>query len=147
MKSKIFVFLSILMIFAVACSAPEPAPPELSKPAPSAPIQPAATAPQPQSPAPAPATPPAAPAQVSKTISISIKSFKFTPADVTINVGDTIVWTNEDSVPHTVESSDGTLRSDQLDKSDSFSYKFTKSGKYSYICGIHPSMKGSVTVQ
>lgn len=150
MKSKIFVFLAILMIFAVACSNYESPPaPEPSKPAPApaTPVKPAAPAPQPQSPAPAPAAPPVVPVQTAKTVQVSIKSFKFTPADITVNVGDTVVWTNEDSAPHTVESSEGTLRSDQLSNGDTYSYKFTKAGKYSYICGIHPSMKGSVTVQ
>ena len=82
-----------------------------------------------------------------KTVTIAIKSFKFVPADVAVSAGDTVVWTNEDSAPHTVESSDNTLRSDELSKDDTFSYTFTKSGKYNYICGIHNSMKGSVTVQ
>ena len=80
-------------------------------------------------------------------ISVAIKGFKFVPADVTVKVGDTIVWTNDDSAPHTVESSDGVLRSDELSKGDTYEYKFTKAGKHDYICGIHPSMHGSVTVQ
>lgn len=152
MKNKMLVFLAILMIFTVACSTYEPAKPsapEPAKPAPTpvTPVKPATPAPQPQSPAPAPAAPPVAPVQTAKTVQVSIKSFKFTPADITVNVGDTVVWTNEDSAPHTVESSEGTLRSDQLSNGDTYSYKFTKAGKYSYICGIHPSMKGSVTVQ
>ena len=142
------VFLAILMIFAVACSTSEPLPPEPSKPAQTQttpqPSQPAQTS---QPPAPAQPSQPAAPAQTAKTVQVSIKSFKFTPADITVDVGDTVVWTNEDSAPHTVESSDGTLRSDELSKEDTYSYKFTKAGKYSYICGIHPSMKGSVMVQ
>ena len=80
-------------------------------------------------------------------VSVAIKGFKFVPADVTVKVGDTIVWTNDDSAPHTVESSDGVLRSDELSKGDTYEYKFAKAGKHDYICGIHPSMHGSVTVQ
>ncbi|MBI2658257.1 cupredoxin family copper-binding protein [Candidatus Woesearchaeota archaeon] len=142
----IIAILSMLMIFAVACGQQPvtPGPPEPLETVPSTPVQPAAPAPQ----APAPTqTTPAAPEQTAKTVQVSIKSFKFTPADVAVNVGDIVVWTNEDSAPHTVESSDGTLRSDELSKGDSFSFKFTKAGKYNYICGIHPGMKGSVTVQ
>lgn len=82
-----------------------------------------------------------------KVASVSIKGFKFVPSDLNIKVGDTIVWTNEDSAPHTVESSDGVLKSDELSKGDTYQYKFTKAGKHDYICGIHPSMHGSVTVQ
>lgn len=131
---KLIVILSILMIFAVAC-AQEPAAPLPPAPEPSKPAQTS------QPPAPAQTV------QAAKTIQVSIKSFKFTPADVTVNVGDTVVWTNEDSAPHTVESTDGTLRSDELSNGDKYEHKFTKAGKFSYICGIHPSMKGSVTVQ
>lgn len=82
-----------------------------------------------------------------KVVSVAIKGFKFVPADVTVKVGDTIVWANEDSAPHTVESSDGVLKSDELSKGDKYSYTFTKAGKHDYICGIHPYMKGSVTVE
>ena len=154
MKNKMLIFLAVLTIFAIACSTSEPTqrsqaspPPEPPKPA-----QPqAAPAPQPSQPAQTQQQPsqsaPVQPASTAKTVAVSIKGFKFTPADITINAGDTVVWTNEDSAPHTVESSDGTLRSDELSKGDTYSYKFTKAGKYNYICGIHPSMKGSVTVQ
>lgn len=89
----------------------------------------------------------AEPVEVQKTVQVSIRSFKFVPADVNINSGDTVVWTNEDSAAHTVESNDGTLESDELSKGDTYKFTFTKAGKYSYICGIHPSMKGSITVQ
>lgn len=82
-----------------------------------------------------------------KTVFVSIKGFKFSPQDMTVNVGDTVVWTNEDSAPHTVESSDGTLRSDQLSNRDTYSHTFTKVEKLDYKCGIHSSMHGSVTVQ
>ena len=82
-----------------------------------------------------------------KVAAVSIKDFKFAPVEVNIKVGETVVWTNEDSVPHTVESSDKTLKSDELSKGDTYSHTFTKAGKYNYACGIHPSMHGSVTVQ
>ena len=89
------------------------------------------------------------PSQISSAnaVAVSIKSFKFLPADITVKVGDTVTWTNEDSAAHTVESADETLKSDELSKGDTYSHTFTKAGKYDYICGIHPSMKGSVTVQ
>ena len=82
-----------------------------------------------------------------KVVAVSIKGFKFAPADVNIKVGEKVVWTNEDSAPHTVESPDGTLKSDELSKGDTYKFTFTKAGKYDYKCGIHPSMHGSVTVQ
>lgn len=85
--------------------------------------------------------------QGGEKIAVSIKGFKFMPQDITVKVGTTVTWTNEDSAPHTVESADGVLRSDELAKGDSWSFTFTKTGKHDYICGIHPSMHGSVTVE
>ena len=85
--------------------------------------------------------------QSSGQLSVSIKNFKFVPQDIVVRAGTKVVWTNEDSAPHIVESSDNSFKSDELSKGDTFSYTFTKAGKYDYICGIHPSMHGSVTVQ
>ena len=85
--------------------------------------------------------------QSNEQATVSIKDFKFAPQDIVVKAGTTVVWTNEDSVSHTVESSDGTLKSDELSKGDTYKFTFTKSGKYDYKCGIHPSMHGSVTVQ
>ena len=81
------------------------------------------------------------------SINVQIKGFKFVPVDIIVKAGDTVTWTNEDSAPHTVEDSDKILSSDELSKGDAYSFTFTKPGKYGYICGIHPSMKGSVMVQ
>mgnify|MGYP001604578443 CR=1 FL=1 len=80
-------------------------------------------------------------------VSVSIKDFKFVPSEASIKVGDTVVWTNDDNAAHTVESTDRTLKSDELSHGDTYKHTFTKAGTYNYICGIHPSMKGSVTVQ
>ena len=82
-----------------------------------------------------------------KIVAVSIKGFKFVPAEVNIKAGETVVWTNEDSAPHTVESSDGTLKSDELSNGDTYTHTFTNPGRYDYNCGIHKSMHGSVTVQ
>ncbi len=78
---------------------------------------------------------------------ISIKDFAFSPSDITIKVGDTVVWTNNDAVSHTVEANDGSFKSNELFKGSKFQFTFTKSGSYPYKCGIHPSMKGSVKVE
>src|SRR3989338_4083975 len=48
---------------------------------------------------------------------------------------------------HTVETSDGTLKSGELVTGAAFQHTFTKAGKYEYVCGLHSNMHGSVTVQ
>jgi amicyanin len=84
-----------------------------------------------------------------KKIAVSISGYAFKPASLTINVGDTVTWTNMDSAPHTVTSSSGPdkLDSPELQKGQSWSFTFRKAGSYSYYCAVHPDMKGSVTVK
>jgi plastocyanin len=92
-------------------------------------------------PAPAPASAPA-PARV------EIAAFAFGPSPVRINVGQTVTWTNTDAVTHSIQdtSAVATPASPGLAQGDSFSIVYSKAGTFSYICGIHPSMEGSVEV-
>ena len=78
---------------------------------------------------------------------VKISSYKFDPATITIKVGETVTWTNQDSVNHTVVSDDGSWSSKSLAQGDKFTHTFDKAGTFTYICSIHPSMKGTVVVQ
>ena len=78
---------------------------------------------------------------------ILIKDFMFSPMTVTVPVGGTVAWTNNDDIPHSVRSVDGTFHSPALDTGEHYSYAFTKPGVYSYFCGIHPKMVAKVIVQ
>ena len=78
---------------------------------------------------------------------IVMKNFDFSPMDVTIAAGDTVVWTNKDGEPHTVASADGVFHSPALDEGDSFRFTFDHPGVYKYICSIHPKMRATVTVK
>jgi plastocyanin len=78
---------------------------------------------------------------------VKIDNFSFGPASLTVAVGTTITWTNNDDVPHTVVSEDKLFKSKALDTEDKFSYTFTKPGTYSYFCSVHPKMTAKVVVQ
>lgn len=79
---------------------------------------------------------------------VKIDNFSFGPPALTVPVGSTVTWTNQDDVPHNVVSSEGkTLKSPVLDTGQTFSYTFTQKGTYPYFCGIHPRMTGKVVVQ
>jgi plastocyanin len=78
--------------------------------------------------------------------SISIKDQKFDPTSVDAKVGDTIVFTNNDDRDHSVSSSDGTIKSDNLRPGATYSVKLTKSGKITFNCTYHPREKGTITV-
>jgi plastocyanin len=78
--------------------------------------------------------------------SVTIKDFAFAPRSISVHVGDSITWTNQDSAPHTATANDGSFETGSLSKGKSGSHTFTKAGTFAYICAIHPSMKGTVTV-
>ncbi len=82
------------------------------------------------------------------TKEVMIQNYKYTPAALTVAVGDTVKWTNMDTAPHTVTVTSGPVKfnSGNLAKGESFSYTFTKPGTYAYYCAVHPDMTAKVTV-
>jgi len=86
------------------------------------------------------------PASVSAAVNVKIANFAFGPSAVTVKAGTTITWTNNDSAPHTATSASGLFNSGNLNKGQSFSFKFTEPGTYPYVCVYHPNMKATITV-
>jgi plastocyanin len=58
-----------------------------------------------------------------------------------------VTWSNDDPAPHTVTAEDGDFDSDILDGGQSFSFTFDEPGTYTYLCNVHPDMKGTVKVR
>ena len=81
-----------------------------------------------------------------ETITIDIKSFKYNAADVTISVGDTIVWVNQDGAPHTATARDGSFNTGTLKKGKSGEITFTSAGTFEYFCKFHKNMVGRIVV-
>lgn len=77
---------------------------------------------------------------------VSISNFAFVPAVLTVHSGGTVSWTNGDEDPHTVAATGGPFRSPTLAIGGTYRYRFTKPGRYPYICTIHPFMHGTVVV-
>jgi len=93
-----------------------------------------------------PARPPR-PASAAGGPEVSIANFNFTPANLTVPVGTTVVWTNNDDVEHTITTSNSAISSPAVPSDGEFSFTFTEPGIYSYFCAIHPFMTAKVTVQ
>jgi len=76
----------------------------------------------------------------------------FIPAEVTVNVGETVTWSNDDSAAHTVTSGtptggpDGTFDSSLFMADTTFSHTFDNAGEYNYFCMVHPWMTGKIQV-
>ena len=96
-------------------------------------------------PASAAATPADSPAPQGGT-AVTISDFKFNPATLTVPVGTTVTWTNNDEEPHTIAAKDGSFHSPGMDTHGTYSFTFTTPGSYDYICSIHPFMTGTVVV-
>jgi plastocyanin len=77
---------------------------------------------------------------------VPIKGFAFLPESITVAAGATVEWTNKDSFAHSIKSADGSFDSPDLAEGQAFSHAFATPGTYSYICGIHNSMTGTVIV-
>jgi plastocyanin len=95
---------------------------------------------------------PAAPAQPASTggNTVTMKNFAFDPPALTVKSGTAVTWVNQDSATHTVVSDTGSpesFSSEPLSTGGTYTRTFTVPGTYSYHCSIHPSMKGTVTVQ
>lgn len=85
------------------------------------------------------------------THTVNIDGTAFVPPKVTVATGDTIVWVNKDPYPHTATSAttpkNGGFDSKSIAGDKSWKFTAKKKGDYPYICSIHPSMKGTVTVK
>lgn len=81
--------------------------------------------------------------------SVDLTNYSFSPATLTVKVGDTVTWTNHDQAPHdaTTTSAPAPFKSPELSTGESWTYTFTTAGTYSYYCSIHPDMRAQIIVQ
>jgi plastocyanin len=79
---------------------------------------------------------------------VAMKGIKFNPASVRVSAGDTVTWTNDDTVGHDV-TGDGFKSGDPgaMQNGDTFEHTFDKAGTFDYVCTVHPGMAGSVKVK
>jgi plastocyanin len=162
---------SIMLVYALFAAPAQPAEPPVVEIAPPAP-EPRAVSQAPDDPAPAavpPAAQPATPApsrirdtapvaQAAKQVdevkatsaasaAVTISDFKFAPASVTVNVGDTVTWSNAGPSSHSATATGGSFDTGIFPEGESRSHTFEEAGTFSYICTPHPQMEGTVTVE
>ncbi|HEY8725763.1 MAG TPA: cupredoxin domain-containing protein [Gaiellaceae bacterium] len=88
----------------------------------------------------------AAPASTA-TSTVQIKSTGFVPATVTINQDDSVTWTNADTKDHQVVANGGSFASPILNAGKSYTHVFRGGGTFRYHDGLHPTLKGTITVR
>jgi amicyanin len=78
---------------------------------------------------------------------VTIADFSFSPASITVKVGDTVTWVNNGPTPHSATANDGSFNTGILKAGQSGSHTFNQAGTFSYFCQPHPFMKATVVVQ
>jgi plastocyanin len=132
MLSLRLVVMSAILVFATACGGGYSSP---------------STAPSP-SPTPSP-TPTSSGPSSSVAISVgasSLRNTAYSPDELNVAAGTTVIWTNTDSVSHTSTSDATGWDSGIVAPGGKFSVAFQTPGRFSYHCAIHPGMIGTVVV-
>lgn len=146
---RVIPFLFVVALAAGACggSQPDAAPPSASSPS-------------------ATASPSSAP-DASENASgnqVAIEDFAFAPKRMKIDAGETVTWTNNDDILHTVTSGRGQKQGvpgvtenkdakpdgmfdQEVEFEETFEFTFEDPGTYAYFCAIHPGMTGTVVVE
>jgi plastocyanin len=79
---------------------------------------------------------------------VSMEGIAFNPEEITVAVGDTVTWTNNDSADHDVTGDDfSSGEPGGLAGGDTFEHTFEEAGTFDYVCTVHPGMEGTVTVE
>jgi plastocyanin len=78
---------------------------------------------------------------------VEMRGFAFAPETLTVPVGTEVTWTNGDPTEHTVTAEDGSFDSGPIAADGTFSRRFEQAGAITYLCEIHPSMRGEIRVR
>jgi plastocyanin len=83
------------------------------------------------------------------TITESGQRYHFTPGTISIQVGQTVTWTDSTDAPHTVTSDQagGPMQSSLINQGGTYHVTFTSAGDFAYHCDVHPYMHGTVHVE
>lgn len=87
------------------------------------------------------------------SVKVSMKGIQFQPAEASVAKGGTVTWSNDESVGHDVTKKSGPgpdFKSGDpggMQGGDTFKQKFATAGKIDYVCTVHPTMTGSITVK
>lgn len=84
--------------------------------------------------------------EASSGAEVAIEGFAFNPADLQVNVGDTVTWTNLDPTGHTVTENSGAFDSGSVSGAQTFEFTFATAGEFAYHCEFHPGMTGTISV-
>lgn len=79
------------------------------------------------------------------THTVVMEATAYTPIELTVQRGDTVVWVNKDPFPHTVTCA-GEFDSGSIADAASWAHRPRKAGRFDYTCTFHPNMKATLVV-
>jgi plastocyanin len=81
------------------------------------------------------------------THTVVLRGMKNVPATLVVKAGDTVVWKNDDVVPHTATDRGKSFDSGSIEPGGSWSYTANSKGTFSYYCAYHPNTRGRLVVR
>ena len=81
------------------------------------------------------------------THTVLISGTAYKPATLTVKVGDRVIWKNDDPFAHTVTSGEGHFDSKEIPAGQTWTYRAGQKGRFTYICTLRRTMKGTLVVQ
>ncbi len=78
---------------------------------------------------------------------VTIRKFKFMPEEISVSVGDEVIWNNLDIAPHTATDKEThDWDTGPLERNEQAAVTFDTPGVYPYFCVFHPHMTGTIIV-
>lgn len=82
-----------------------------------------------------------------KPKAVSISNFRYDPAELSVTIGDTVVWMNDDALLHTASADSGAWSSPEMRQGERFTYVALRAGRFPYHCTAHPVMRATLIVR
>jgi plastocyanin len=82
-----------------------------------------------------------------RTARITISSYAYQPAKISVATGTKITFTNHDQTPHTATSTGPGHDTGTINPGKTSTITFGRPGTYSYYCQFHAFMHGTITVR
>ncbi len=83
----------------------------------------------------------------STTHTVAIEALQFSPPNLEVKAGDTVIWENKDAFPHNVTAENNSFHSGDFRSGRSWKFKAGKKGVFPYVCTLHPTMKAVLIVK
>ncbi|HJV75752.1 MAG TPA: cupredoxin family copper-binding protein [Noviherbaspirillum sp.] len=82
-----------------------------------------------------------------KVHTVVIEAMRYAPEVIEVNVGDTVIWKNQDPFPHTATAEDRSFDSGEIASNGTGKFVASRKGIFPYVCTLHPTMKAKLLVR